>query len=127
MTDWSFDDEWEPSDSDLATVKEIKPWQRGELGKGLLDADGSIIATWAINDYGEPHHNDVASELGTDYAAKFDIYPSGACYIPSPDDDSLVGVDREWAESALEAAAPQVGLKLYRGFTAQALTRHGID
>src|SRR4051812_10129586 len=123
--DWS--DDWEPDESDVLTASEIRPWQRGALGKGLIGDDGSILASWIVSDFGDPHHDDVASQLGLNYVAKFDIFPSGACYIPSPDDESLFGVDREWAENALEAAGPQVGLNLYRGFTAKRLTRLGID
>lgn len=109
-------DDWEDVPDDFMN-KETQPWQRGDNGKGLIGADGELT-TWATNEFGEPHHDEVSDERRFPYVAKVDIYPSGFCAINSPDEENLFGIDRDSAEAMLSAAAPGQGLKFRPGFSA---------
>ncbi len=116
----NWDEDWgEPPEELLESMDPANaaPWARGSHGKGLIDHDGTLHH-WAVNDWGEPHHDVVADSRNLRYHTKVDIAPSGAVAINSPDSENLFGINRADAEEKLAALAPQHGMFFRREFQA---------
>lgn len=116
IADWDWDADG-PEDWEIPT---FTPWQRGSEGKGLISPEGQLL-TWQINDYGDPHHDDVAAMQSFPYAAKVSIAPSGVAKIPSPDELHLFGMTRAEAEAHLTREGPKQGLRPSNRFEAKVI------
>lgn len=77
INDWNDEDWEEPSLPGSYDLNDVKPWSKGNPGKGYVTPEGGIH-TWATDqEFGSPHHQEVAQNNGNKMEYGFTIDPRG--------------------------------------------------
>jgi hypothetical protein len=109
--DW--EDAWVPTDDDLSLDHdlsgddfdrvfrqrynqpiEMRPYGRGQNGKGLIGSDGKLHV-WSTDELGFPHHDQISQQYKIPYDAKVDVLPSGKAWVQ--DWETRMPVDQAYA------------------------------